>query len=609
MSYGLSGLTLVKVRGATSRTDIKFEPDAHVVLIHGANGAGKSTILDGLDMVANGRCGSIDDRGSATVREHVASVGATGRQVRVDLTTSGSMWTARLAGSLVSVDGPSPRPPIFVLRRYRVARLVEARPAERYDALRSLIDVAGVERAEATLITAANSAKRTLDAALERHGEADAALGRLWVASGGLGNDHREWALSVTRRPGTDSLRAAGPLQALLGALDHAEAARGTASAAQKGLAAARQGQDRARSAAAQAATLSGTDAIGLVDLLRQAQSAMEQDADAEVCPVCSQRIDRATLRTALAERLSRLGTWRALSKAVRDADEAAGHAEAEARRADQELVAAVDALACLWEQAPAAVPRLEATEADTGAADPPSRARTAALGLLQQALAGRTQLEHELDRTRAAATLRTAVATQLAHVEEAEEAASAQAGLADHLRAMLTIVQSRRKGFAQQMLDRVAGETARLYELVHPGEGVALQALTLDPARRGSLVHTTQFHGAHGVAPQGYLSDGHMDTLGLCLWLAVVKETGGPNAIVALDDVLTSLDDTHLARLVAMLTAESRHFTQLIVTTHQRAWHDHARRETATTAARMQAIELLPWSVRDGVQVRIEAA
>jgi hypothetical protein len=191
-----------------------------------------------------------------------------------------------------------------------------------------------------------------------------------------------------------------------------------------------------------------------------------------------------------------------------------------------------------------------------------------------------------------------------LERLEESERNLAHQAALADRLGAMHSVAIDARKRFVQEMLSRVALDTSVLYERVHPGENVSLRSLELDPKYRASILQTANFHGTEGVAPQGYLSDAHMDTLGLCLWLAVVKQMGAADTVVVLDDVLTSLDDAHLGRLVDMIAEESRHFAQVIITTHYVPWRDHLARQAASGAS-VQVVELQPWSPQRGVQAR----
>jgi hypothetical protein len=69
-------------------------------------------------------------------------------------------------------------------------------------------------------------------------------------------------------------------------------------------------------------------------------------------------------------------------------------------------------------------------------------------------------------------------------------------------------------------------------------------------------------------------LSEGHLDSLGLCLFLATVKIFNKPGTLLVLDDVLTSIDKDHRHRVGELLLEEFSSY-QLVLTTHDDYWFD----------------------------------
>lgn len=103
-------------------------------------------------------------------------------------------------------------------------------------------------------------------------------------------------------------------------------------------------------------------------------------------------------------------------------------------------------------------------------------------------------------------------------------------------------------------------------------------------------------------MPPQAYYSESHLDTLGVCVFLALAKHFNDDNTIVLLDDVLNSVDQAHMERFIQVLHDEAVHFNQLIVATHYRPWRDKylfARGPVAN----IQLIELLHWSLPRGIR------
>src|SRR5262249_19673603 len=151
-------------------------------------------------------------------------------------------------------------------------------------------------------------------------------------------------------------------------------------------------------------------------------------------------------------------------------------------------------------------------------------------------------------------------------------------------------------------ILDDVATECNRLYALIHPNEPLAISKLALDQGRRASLNQAASFEGHSNVPPQAYFSDSHLDTLGFCFWLATAKqESQKADAVIVLDDVFISVDATHLSRIAQLITDESKHFSHVIATTHQRLWRDIYRYQQGA-AKLTQVIELQGWSLSKGI-------
>lgn len=163
--------------------------------------------------------------------------------------------------------------------------------------------------------------------------------------------------------------------------------------------------------------------------------------------------------------------------------------------------------------------------------------------------------------------------------------------------------MRHQRKALSQQLLDDVAMECNRLYEVLHPNEGLAISRLSLDPKLRASLNQAVQFAGHDGVPPQAYFSEAHLDTLGFCFWLAVAKrDAESGSLVIVIDDVFTSVDAQHLTRITDLIVDESNHFSQTIMTTH----HLTVREKFRNSYGAGQVTEVLDlhgdWDVRRGI-------
>ena len=79
-----------------------------------------------------------------------------------------------------------------------------------------------------------------------------------------------------------------------------------------------------------------------------------------------------------------------------------------------------------------------------------------------------------------------------------------------------------KRKAFLDTVLSAIAQEVGRLYEIIHPSEGLNKITLKLDPKKTGSLDLATQFLSRDDQPPNAYFSESHLDSLGLCIFLAL---------------------------------------------------------------------------------------
>lgn len=131
-----------------------------------------------------------------------------------------------------------------------------------------------------------------------------------------------------------------------------------------------------------------------------------------------------------------------------------------------------------------------------------------------------------------------------------------------------------------QQIFDQIADEVLAYYKKLHDVGGAAEQSectalsLTSTPrAAAGGLRLAIQFLGQVGSSDaRAYLSEGHLDSLGLCIYLATVRIFNPPGSLLVLDDVLTSVDKEHRHRVAELLFEEFSDY-QIVLTTHDEFW------------------------------------
>jgi recombinational DNA repair ATPase RecF/predicted RNA-binding protein with PIN domain len=114
-----------------------------------------------------------------------------------------------------------------------------------------------------------------------------------------------------------------------------------------------------------------------------------------------------------------------------------------------------------------------------------------------------------------------------------------------------------------------------------------------------GKLGFGVDFYGRGFFPPGAYHSEGHQDSMGLCLYLALMRHLQGAGFTLAvLDDILMSVDANHRREVCALLKKEFPN-TQFIMTTHDPIWLRHMKTEGIIGGR--SALQFRNWSVDQG--------
>lgn len=600
-------LVVENYRGSSTRLELNFETDKPITLLFGENGTGKTTIVDALDAIGNCSKGSLEDKSSTQARDHLPTIGKKPADIRIELTSGTSTWNASLAGNNLTTT-PALCPRIHVLRRSHLQRLIEAQPAQRYEALRHFIDVDKVERSENALRDAAANAKNDLEAAVRRRVEVEEQLQKVWEAEGKPGNEAIEWAKAVAAQDTAKLEHDVQQLRLMYGTVSKAETALTELQEAQT---VSTQRDAEAQQIEQEVALLPGVDAqqaISLAGVLKQVGQHLQVGEHPDECPVCKQGIPLDELKADIQKRLGELKQYEELrikrDSAIRNIQVADQLVQVK----KEALVTTARVLLTLVQNSEIEV----VVASGIKQADYSELAKQSGANLINvvkesEQLVGIFSLLKQslLDvgtATSKQSGLINSIRVQYEQVQvnatDTVELAELQAALQEaYNTARLTRIE-----FTQKILDQIAGECNLLYAAIHPNEPIAISKLALDVGKRASLSQAATFQGHNDVPPQAYFSESHLDTLGFCFWLALVKrESPNKDAVVVLDDIFTSVDSQHINRIAQLITDESKHFAQVIITTHQRLWRDIYRYQHGAGKL-TQMIELQGWSLAKGI-------
>lgn len=589
----LVSLSIKHLRGATSQFELKFDKSKKLTVLYGENASGKSTICDALEMLGSGNVGSLDDRGLGRTERYWPTLGRAAKDIEVVLTSTTGSHTAKVSASGVSVLPPADRPLIQVLRRSQILSLILATESARYKEIAEFIDVQNVETAENELKRSVSDTEADVKTAQTRLGENQAAIERLASQGGYQGTDAIGWArkrLSArTAAPEGQVISALGGLILAFDRLDEqilkAERTADARRSAQADVEAAEKALQIAKSNAG-----GDGETIRVLEAVDQTLNG----ADPESCPVCGSKENVAGLGGAVREKIAGL---RALSAAQRDYD-----------RAVRSVAASEDEVMSVRKAATEAAETLGTALSDSGlpgAIGRPQEFPSAEPGKwmawLQQARVAEQTWKAARDESEGQEQLTEAVRGALEQLDRNVVFEKQYSDLLPKLKAAYAAAVEERRTYVDKLLDAISIDVARLYERVHPREGLSTISLAMNPKTRASLQMRADFEGTSGNQPQAYFSDSHLDTLGLCIFVALAKRSDAREKVLVLDDVLGSVDEPHVDRLIEMIYDEAQGFRHVVITTHYRPWREKYRWGHLNNGE-IQFVELAQWSSAQGI-------
>jgi hypothetical protein len=149
---------------------------------------------------------------------------------------------------------------------------------------------------------------------------------------------------------------------------------------------------------------------------------------------------------------------------------------------------------------------------------------------------------------------------------------------------------QRKQKDDVGELLESISGRVAKIYSALHPGED--LDAVSIEPWTAKGVELAIDFYGSRQRPPHGVLSESHLNSLAIAVFLAMAASFNEKLGFLILDDVINSFDVEHRGRLAELL-ADGFSDWQLIVLTHDQQFFEHLSRR----APSWRKIEFTSWS------------
>lgn len=151
-----------------------------------------------------------------------------------------------------------------------------------------------------------------------------------------------------------------------------------------------------------------------------------------------------------------------------------------------------------------------------------------------------------------------------------------------------------------QKVLKSISSDVNDFFRFLHPDDD--FDEVELIPTEGRGVEFKLKYHGEEISPPMKILSEAHLNSLGICLFLASAKHFNKTNGFLVLDDVVTSFDTGH-RRPLARLMNEKFSDTQFLLFTHDELWFDILKKDLPS--GRWFFEELMKWTKDNGLDLK----
>ena len=147
--------------------------------------------------------------------------------------------------------------------------------------------------------------------------------------------------------------------------------------------------------------------------------------------------------------------------------------------------------------------------------------------------------------------------------------------------------------------------EIENFYQSIHHDDPHKNIELEIVPGKRASTILKMDSFNRTREDPRALTSEGHLDTLGICIFLAFVKKFNEGFPLIILDDIVTTVDANHRENLAKLLLNEFSEF-QIIITTHDGIWYQQlcSNQKTCGVEGKFKNLRIIGWDLDTGPKI-----
>lgn len=156
-----------------------------------------------------------------------------------------------------------------------------------------------------------------------------------------------------------------------------------------------------------------------------------------------------------------------------------------------------------------------------------------------------------------------------------------------------------------QAIYEELQSDVEAYYSIIHPKEDHGKIQLIVDQSKKSNSVDMKVNSFQREVDPRAYQSEGHLDSLGLCVFLAFIKKFNTDCNLLVLDDIVSTIDSNHRNRICELLF-EKFPEKQIIITTHDQIWYEQilATQKMFSIRSKFKNYLIKRWNVNTGLDL-----
>ena len=604
-------LTLKAFRGVKVPFTVSFSPQQHLSILYGENGSGKTTISDAFEFVVDGSAGSLEEKsldGKSRLGQLV-NAHSKKAELSVSLTVQNKTRSAKLSGSSVQHTGELSQT-LQVLSRKNITKLIEETPANRFKRIQDFVSVPALDKEEAALNELILSEKRNFDSQSKLIAQANEILEELFAEHAEkekYGGRQSAWQRDILKESEETIAENLTILQDLKQEITRLREDFTPLGESYPALKKAREDDTAEFEALTKLIADHSDDLAKAFEAIQHAQVYLEK-SDSDTCPVCDTNLGHEALVTKVNQKLETLKAVKDQSEKTKKAKEALKKAQTTHETLRSSFYSIIERLKDTHQAAvdseqwtlPTLIPSILSVEIAEGL-------REEWFAALKTEAAQLKPLSDTVDREHAALQNRRNLQTEIRQANKRIKTATDDGKRIEFIvsrgSAINKVLHDERIRHANETLDAISGDFAALYKKIHPGEQIENIRLYLHATKKSSAQFDGTLFGKNDASPVAYLSESHLDTLGLCLFLALQKRDNPSNTILVLDDAIASVDEAHMERLYQLLLDEAAHFHHVIISSHYQPLRFKFR-WGILTKNNVEFLELGQWSIERGLSL-----